>query len=160
MAKSVELTRTVDLPLETVHAVASSEEYLLTVDDASTSKLVVTEAEREVDADGTVRARVVAARQKDDGSPGFAMEQTTDVTAIVDDGFTSTTVTPLPKGMGTMTVVMAYTRDGDDSVHVDAEIIAEVGIPLVGGKIARKLVDGADKTVDNGLDRIVRLAGR
>ncbi|MGP9725501.1 DUF2505 family protein [Corynebacterium sp. AOP40-9SA-29] len=160
MAKSVELTRTIELPLEKVHAVASSEEYLLTVDDASTSKLVVTEAEREQDADGGVRARVVAARQKDDGSPGFAMEQTTDVTAIVDDGFTSTTVTPLPKGMGTMTVVMAYTRDGEESVHVDAEIIAEVGIPLLGGKIARKLVDSGDKTVDSGLDRIVRLAGR
>lgn len=158
MSKSAELTRTIDLPLDKVHEIASSETYLLTVDNASKSKLVVTEAEREVNEDGSVYARVVAAREKDDGSAGFSMEQTSDITAIEDDGFTSTTVTPLPKGMGTMTVVMAYTRAGESSATVNAEIIAEVGIPLLGGKIAKKLVESADKTVDDGLERILRLA--
>ncbi|MEJ6550822.1 MULTISPECIES: hypothetical protein [unclassified Corynebacterium] len=162
MSKSAELTRTVDLPLEKAHQVASSETYLLTVDEASTSKLMVTDSEREVREDGSVYARVVAAREKDDGSPGFSMEQTTEVTPLTGEGFTSTTVTPLPKGMGTMTVVMDYTRDGTresgDSVTVNAEVIADVGIPLLGGRIAKKLVDSADKTVDSALERIVRLA--
>ncbi|WP_291479212.1 DUF2505 family protein [Corynebacterium sp.] len=158
MRRSAELTRTVDLPLEKVHEIASSETYLLTVDDASTSKLVVTEAERQVDGDGSVHARVVAAHQKDDGSAGFSMEQVSDITAVSDDGFVSTTVTPLPKGIGSLTVVLGYTRAGESSVTVNAEIIADVGIPLLGGKIAKKLVESADKTVDSGLDRIRRLA--
>jgi hypothetical protein len=158
MTKTTEITRTIDLPLETVRDIVSSETYLLTVDDASTSKLVVSEAERNVDDDGTVHARVVAAQEKADGSPGFGIEQITDVTTISGDGFVATTVTPLPKGIGTLTMVMGYTRAGESTVTVNVEVIADVRIPLVGGKIAKKLLESSDEGVDKALDRIRRLA--
>lgn len=159
MSASAEFERGIAHPLETVHAAATSEEYLLTVDDSSTSTFVVQDAEREVRDDGSVWARIVAVNEKEDGTTGLSMEQTVDVTPVVDDGFTSTTVTPLPKGMGTVTVVMVFVRDGDAQVRVNAEVIAEVGIPLLGKKIAKKLIESAESTVDGGVGRLTRIAG-
>ncbi|MCJ7859164.1 DUF2505 family protein [Corynebacterium kalidii] len=158
MTKTTELTRTIDLPLETVRDIVSSEDYLLTVDDASTSKLVLSEAERTVDDDGTVHARVVAAQEKEDGSPGFGIEQITDITPVSGDGFVATTVTPLPKGIGKLTMVMNYTRAGESTVTAHIEVIADCRIPLVGGKIAKKLLESSDEGVDKAVDRIRRMA--
>lgn len=158
MAKSVEFERMIELPVEKAHEVASSETYLLTVDDESTSRLVINESERTVNDDGSVHARVVAAKEKEDGSAGFSMEQSSDITPVQDGQFVSSTVTPLPKGMGTLTTVLAFSRDTDETTRVNAEVIADVGIPLVGGKLAGKLIEGAEDTVDGGLERLKRLA--
>lgn len=159
MAKNAEFERTMDLSLEQAREVAASEAYLLTVDDPETSKLVISDAERTVNDDGSVHARVTAGKQKDDGTTGFTMEQSTDITPVENDQFVSTTVTPLPKGMGTMTTVLAFSRRDEGTTTVNAEVIAEVGIPLVGGKLAGKLIAGAEDSVDSGLERLQRLAG-
>ena len=63
MAKSVNYTKSVGLPVARAHAVVTSEAYLLTVDetsDGSSSNLVVESGERTVEPDGTVNAAVVA----------------------------------------------------------------------------------------------------
>lgn len=183
MAKSVNYTKSVGLPVARAHAVVTSEAYLLTVDqtsDGSSSNLVVESGERTVEPDGTVNAAVVAsqpASTSDDGAsiPAMSVEQTTVVTPLVGGRFTVSSVTALPKGMGSMTLLLEYrggqdTTDGQDAVSdvasdaaavtaVDATVTAEVKIPLLGGKLAAKLLEKAEDSVDKAIRRVNRLSG-
>lgn len=182
MAKSVNYTKSVGLPVARAHAVVTSEAYLLTVDetsDGSSSNLVVESGERTVEPDGTVNAAVVAsqpASTSDDGAsiPAMSVEQTTVVTPLVGGRFTVSSVTALPKGMGSMTLLLEYrggqdSTDGQDAVSdvasdaaavtaVDATVTAEVKIPLLGGKLAAKLLEKAEDSVDKAIRRVNRLS--
>ncbi|MGO1464567.1 MAG: DUF2505 family protein [Candidatus Corynebacterium faecigallinarum] len=187
MAKSVNYTKSVGLPVARAHAVVTSEAYLLTVDetsDGSSSNLVVESGERTVEPDGTVNDAVVAsqpASTSDDGAsiPAMSVEQTTVVTPLVGGRFTVSSVTALPKGMGSMTLLLEYrggqdTTDGQDAVSdvasdaaadaaavtaVDATVTAEVKIPLLGGKLAAKLLEKSEDSVDKAIRRVNRLSG-
>ncbi|MGO1419061.1 MAG: DUF2505 family protein [Candidatus Corynebacterium faecigallinarum] len=190
MAKSVNYTKSVGLPVARAHAVVTSEAYLLTVDetsDGSSSNLVVESGERTVEPDGTVNAAVVAsqpASTSDDGAsiPAMSVEQTTVVTPLVGGRFTVSSVTALPKGMGSMTLLLEYrggqdSTDGQDAVSdavsdaaavtadavavtaVDATVTAEVKIPLLGGKLAAKLLEKSEDSVDKAIRRVNRLSG-
>lgn len=180
MSKSSRFSKVVAVPVGDVHAVASSEEYLLTLDPESSSTLIVESAERTEEPDGSVRAVVVAVQPAADGSAAegteaaeaadgespatgaLSVEQTTVVTPVVGGQFTVTSTTPLPKGLGTMTTELVYRGQAEgsgDTTDVDAVVTADVGVPLVGGKIARKLLENAEQSIDTALARISRQAG-
>lgn len=177
MSKSSSFSKVVAVPVGDVHAVASSEEYLLTLDPESSSTLIVESAERTEEPDGSVRAVVVAVQPAADGSAAegaeaadgespatqaLSVEQTTVVTPVVGGQFTVTSTTPLPKGLGTMTTELVYRGQAEgsgDTTDVDAVVTADVGVPLVGGKIARKLLENAEQSIDTALARISRQSG-
>ncbi|MGO1950193.1 MAG: DUF2505 family protein [Mycobacteriaceae bacterium] len=160
MAKSVTFNKVIDHPVETVHSVVSSERYLLTVDDEPADGLTIGDTEREVAPDGSVHSRVVATRPAAKKSPELTVEQTTDVTPFADGTFTATTVIPLPKGLGTMTNRLVYTGGADGTTAVEAQVTADIGVPLIGGRLAGKLLGGAEEGIDKSLARIGRQAGQ
>lgn len=168
-ARSVSYARSVDLPVTKVRDVATSEAYLLTVDQTSDSSadgaanLVVDSGERTVEPDGTVNATVVATQQagtSEEGksTPAMSVEQTTVVTPLVGDRFAVSSVTALPKGMGSMTMVLGCRGVRDATTAVDATVTAEVKIPLLGRKVAAKLLEKAEASVDKAVGKMVRLA--
>ncbi|HIW90479.1 MAG TPA: DUF2505 domain-containing protein [Candidatus Corynebacterium avicola] len=169
MARSVSCTRSVDLPVTQVRDVVTSEAYLLTVDQSSdgsgdgAANLVVDSGERTVEPDGAVNATVVATQQagtsgEGKSTPAMSVEQTTVVTPFLGDRFTVSSVTSLPKGMGSMTMVLEYRGGQDAATAVDATVTADVKIPLLGRKIAAKLLEKAEDSVDKAVGKVERLA--
>lgn len=154
--KAATTVRHLDLPVGRVRQIVTTEEFLLTVDDADSSTLRITEGSREARDDGSVRAVVTAESTKENSS--FVVEQTSEVSVPDDDGkFTVFTTVPMPKNVGSMATNQIYSADGDGT-RLETTVAVEVRIPLVGGKIANKVLEGVESSTDQGVKRILDLA--
>lgn len=187
MAKTKEFSSSVDLPIERVHQIVTSEQYLTTTDEMITESTVeILHAERQVGDDGEVRAQVTvtSATPQDSDTPteekehqpegllnedpheptgdgdsnGLETTQATIVSAPDADGsFRMISDTPLPNGMGEMSTTFSFVPAGPSETTVNVQAMANVKIPIVGGKLAKKLLESSEQTVENGLERVRRL---
>lgn len=89
------------------------------------------------------------------------MEQTSEISAAAPDGsFTMDSTVPLPRGLGTMRTLQRFAPTTDATVtRVSTEVTVEVDLPIVGGKIAKKLIDGTEGSTARSLHRVEVLAG-
>jgi hypothetical protein len=171
--KKTRFSRDIPLPVATVREVVASERYLLTMEgsEIDPGTMVLSESELEVRDDGSVYARAVAGQAAPDGNDGadgadggaapVVMEQTSEISAADADGaFTMDSSVPLPRGIGAMRTLQRFEASPDAATTlVTTEVTVEVGLPVVGGKIARKLIDGVEPSTDRSLRRIEVLAG-
>jgi hypothetical protein len=177
--KKTRFSRDIPLPVATVREVVASERYLLTMEgsEIDPGTMVLSESELEVRDDGSVYARAVAGQTAPDGNDGndgadgadgadggaapVVMEQTSEISAADADGaFTMDSSVPLPRGIGAMRTLQRFEASPDAATTlVTTEVTVEVGLPVVGGKIARKLIDGVEPSTDRSLRRIEVLAG-
>lgn len=177
MSHSKQVNRTIDLSVQDVYEVVSSETFLLTVEGmVEQTESQIIEAEREVLPDGRVWARVgVRASQKEledlskDGAAPIAYQETHVSRPDETGAFEVKAEMDLPMKMGTMNTHFVYApiTDGTpgDAAHagsaqtaVEAILTADVSVPLIAGKLEKHLLKAADKTVDNSLARIKNLA--
>ena len=184
MAKKAKFTLHSDLSVEQLHAVLSSERYLISKDEMEDShKADIVDSHYNVREDGVVaskvrmRSRPEAGVEHNQGSeeagqqtpPAMEIEQTAHVAPCGSDrkgtGFRVSTITSLPGNIGSIFTEMDSTpdaaADGDPArpgsdVHVEVKV--EVKIPIVGGKLAKQLLGNSEETVSKGLRRAARLA--
>ncbi|AGP30193.1 hypothetical protein [Corynebacterium terpenotabidum] len=156
--KATTVLRDLDLPIGRIREVVVTEDFLLTVDDVDGTSVQLSDGVREVHDDGSVTASVTATTGE--GKSAQAMVQHTEVSAVEEDGsFSVFTSVPLPKDLGTMATNQIYRADGDES-RVQTTVAVEIHVPVVGAKIAARILDGAESSTDAGLARIRRLAAR
>lgn len=177
MSKSKRITRTIALPLATVHEVVTSERYLLTTDkmvDPGDTEIV--EAQRELLDDGRVWARVVvqsadaASSGANSGDQPREKASTSQVTTVHPVGrggrFISESDMELPASLGTVNTVFEYlpVLDEESGAEVagrtrcEVDFSVDIDMPLIGGKLANHLLAKSEETVGNGIARIEALA--
>lgn len=154
--KATTVIREIDLPLDRIHDVVASEEFLLTVDDDGSSALLLSDGVRTVQPDGSVTAAITAT--VGEGEDALVMVQHTEVSVPAEDGsFTVFTSVPLSNGIGTMATNQVYRPDGAVT-RLESTVAVEVNIALMGGKIAAHVLAGAESSTDRGVERIRKLA--
>lgn len=179
VAKKKKFTLHSPLPVQELHAVFSSERYLLTTDGVVSDREVhIAQANSEVREDGTVAARVemvqaVPVNENAGGEEGgvektetnapkeLRIEQTTTVSPVEQNRqgmtFRFSTITPLA-GMGTMFTDMQILPDSTgQGSDVETEVKVDTSIPIIGGKLAKHLLENSEQTVEKGLKRALYL---
>ena len=130
-----------------------------------TAKVEVEITPAETAAEGAEAAEQVAEGEvPDDQDAGsqkkgpMRFQQTTVVEPLDGDTCTAETAMPLPQGMGEMRMHFTYTpkRNAEDTSDVKIEVSVEVNVPvpMLGGIVARKILNNSDETIDKGLARI------
>lgn len=167
MAHSKHVNRTIDLSVQQVYEVVSSETFLLT-DEGMVEKTDarIIEAERKELPDGRVWARVgVRASQKEleelsnNGEKPVSFQETYVSKPDASGAFEVTATMELPMGMGTMQTQFVYAPVAGQTA-CEATLTADVGVPLIAGKLEKHLLKTSDTIVDNSLARITRLSHR
>ncbi|WP_130840992.1 DUF2505 family protein [Corynebacterium neomassiliense] len=160
VTRATTVTRTIDLPLETVRRVVESEEFLLTVGDGPGQTVTLTGGERELLDDGSVTATVTATFGQ--GEDAVVMVQRAELSAPDEDGsFTLFTSVPLPGNLGTMATNQVFEEaEGDpgDVTSLVTTVAVQVDVPVIGPKLVDRVLSGAEQSTDQGVERILRLA--
>lgn len=175
MAKKKNYRLHSDLPVDRLHAVMTSERYLLTKEEMlKADRAEVVEVERNVAEDGSVTARMhmcsiiqVPAQPKQKGDrekvdKEMHIVQTTSASALQPhrngQSFRFSMIMPLPANMGNMfTDMEMYPDSAGQGTDVDVEVRVDTGIPIIGAKLAKSLLEDSEESVGNGLRRAERL---
>lgn len=154
--KARTVTRTIDLPLDTVRQVVESDEFLYTLDDGGAGRTTLTAGARELQEDGALHTTVTATTGE--GEDAVVLVQRVELSAPDEDGtFTLFTSVPLPRDLGTMATNQIF-RAEDGATELESTVAVEVNVPVVGPKLVEQLLSSADDSTDRGVARIVRLA--
>lgn len=183
MSKNKSFNRTVELPLEKIYEVVSSEEYLLNIEQRDDTEVTVVLSELDRDDDDAIVADVAieflatpsaeaedAAEQAGQGVGDAAegaeprtmrISQRTTVEQPANNGFIVHTAMPLPGDMGDMNMRFTYASHpvNAELATVKIDVLVDVPVPGVGAMIENKMLEDSESTVDRGIERIIRLAG-
>ena len=172
MPQTKRVSRTLELPIDQVREIVSSEVFLLTtekmVDIGSTE---IDNGSREVEADGTVRAfaEVVRPPNEEEGMPEMRARQDSVITPVGEESgqrtFELRSELPLPGNIGTVDSRYHFAEEQGASSEIPGpftrvEAVVEVSckLPIVGKKLEANVIENAEQTVDNSLERIRRFS--
>lgn len=160
------------MPVDKVREIVSSEVFLITtekmVDGGSTQ---IDNGAREVEPDGTVRAYAEIVRPPDEeqGTPEMRARQDSVITPL--EGETSqrcfelNSDLPLPGNIGKVESRYRFVEEPgvaseatEPVTRVEAVIEVSCKLPVVGKKLEANIIENAEQTVDNSLERIRRFS--
>lgn len=180
MAQTKRISRTLDLPIDRVWEIVTSEVFLTTTEkmvDAGNTE--IENGSREVEADGKVRAHaeIVRAEDEEEGVPELRTHQDSIISTVTGEvgqrEFDLTSDLPLPGNIGKVETRYHFTEDvhvpgggetdgseGERVARTKVEAVVEVSckLPFVGKKLEDNVIENSEKTVDNSLERIRRFS--
>ncbi|WP_426716963.1 DUF2505 family protein [Corynebacterium auriscanis] len=171
MAQTKRVSRTLNLSIDQVREIVTSEAFLLTKENmVEAGDSWLDEGVREVEADGTVRAGVDLVRpaQEEAGVPEMRTHQDTKISPLVAEGvgraFALESALPLPGNIGEVTTRYRFAGGGSGpgrpaaATEVEAVVTVNCKMPFVGKKIENSIMENTEKTVDSSLERIRRFS--
>ncbi len=167
MAQTKRISRTLDLPIDRIWEIVTSEVFLTTTEkmvDAGNTE--IENGSREVEADGKVRAHaeVVRAEDEEQGVPEMRTQQDSVITTVTGNPgereFDLTSDLPLPGNIGKVQTHYHFVESAPDGASTKVETVVEVEckLPFVGKKLEDNVIENSEKTVDNSLERIRRFS--
>ena len=160
------------MPVDKVWEIVSSEVFLVTtekmVDGGNTQ---IDNGSREVESDGTVRAyaEIVRPADEEQGTPEMRARQDSVITPVGGEAsqrfFELNSDLPLPGNIGKVESQYRFVEEPDKTsgatepvTRVEAVIEVSCKLPIVGKKLEANVIENAEQTVDNSLERIRRFS--